>query len=99
MPSGQRAITDFLKLRPELAALAQSSYAPDRGMLWTHGVSLLRLGVRSVAIHPAGVEMTSRIVNGSRWDAELKAHALIDSWLKRLDRRAIKRRLQVAEQA
>jgi len=49
MPPGQRPITDFLKLRPELAALAQSSYAPDRGVLWTHGVSLLRLGVRSVA--------------------------------------------------
>jgi hypothetical protein len=26
MPPGQRPITDFLKLRPELAALAQSSY-------------------------------------------------------------------------
>jgi hypothetical protein len=48
MPPGQRPITDFFKLRPELAALAPSSYAPDRGVLWTHGVSQLR-GVRSVA--------------------------------------------------
>ncbi len=52
----------------------------------------------SVAIHPAGVEMKGRVVIGPRSDAELQARALIDSWLS-LDRRAIRRRLQVAERA
>ena len=52
----------------------------------------------SVAIHPAGVEMKGRVVIGPRSDAELQARALIDSWLS-LDRRAIKRRRQVAERA
>jgi hypothetical protein len=36
-----------------------------------------------VAIYPAGVEMKGRVVIGSREEAELQAHALIDSWLKR----------------
>jgi hypothetical protein len=36
-----------------------------------------------VAIHPAGVEMNGRVVNGSRRDAELLARAMIDRWLKR----------------
>jgi hypothetical protein len=37
----------------------------------------------SVAIHPAGVEMKGRVVAGSREEAELRARALIDSWLKK----------------
>ena len=52
----------------------------------------------SVAIHPAGIEMKGKVVIGPRSDAELQARALIDSWLS-LDRRAIRRRLQVAERA
>jgi hypothetical protein len=35
-----------------------------------------------VAIHPAGVEMKGRVVNGSREDAELQARDMIDDWLK-----------------
>ena len=36
-----------------------------------------------VAIYPAGVEMTGRVVIGSREQAELQARALINDWLKR----------------
>ena len=36
-----------------------------------------------VAIHPAGVEMKGVVVIGSRSDAELQAHEMINDWLKR----------------
>jgi hypothetical protein len=36
----------------------------------------------SVAIHPMGVEMKGRVVIGSRGEAELRARAMINSWLK-----------------
>ena len=36
-----------------------------------------------VAIHPAGVEMAGRLVIGSRSDAELRARAMINGWLKK----------------
>jgi hypothetical protein len=37
----------------------------------------------SVAIHPAGLEMKGRVVIGSRSDAELRARAMINDWLKK----------------
>ena len=76
------------------AACCTASSAIAQLLTWVQTYSVEYRGVRytirarierqqwSVAIHPAGVEMTSRIVNGSRWEAELKARALIDSWLK-----------------
>jgi hypothetical protein len=47
----------------------------------------LRAGIErdqwSAAIHPAGIEMKGRVIIGSREDAELQAHAIIDDWLKK----------------
>jgi len=36
----------------------------------------------SVAIHPTGVEPIEKVVNGKRQLAELRAHSLIDAWLR-----------------
>jgi hypothetical protein len=53
-----------------------------RGIRYT-----LRAGIErdrwSVAIHPAGVEMKVRVVNGPREDAELRARDMIDDWRKK----------------
>ena len=53
-----------------------------RGIRYTIRARIER-GQWSVAIYPAGDEMKGRVVTGSREEAELQAHALIDSWLKR----------------
>ena len=36
-----------------------------------------------VALYPMGVEMKGRVVFGSREEAELRARAMINDWLKR----------------
>jgi hypothetical protein len=37
----------------------------------------------SVTIHPAGVELASKIINGQRDSAELRAHSMINKWLEK----------------
>jgi hypothetical protein len=37
----------------------------------------------SVAIHPAGVELAGKIINGPRDSAELQAHSMINKWLEK----------------
>jgi hypothetical protein len=37
----------------------------------------------SVAIHPAGVELASTIINNPRGSAELQAHSMINMWLEK----------------
>jgi hypothetical protein len=37
----------------------------------------------SVAIHPAGIEMAGRVINGPRHSAELQAHSMINRWLEK----------------
>jgi hypothetical protein len=53
-----------------------------RGIRYT-----LRSGIERgqwyVAIYPAGVEMKGTVVLGSREEAELRARAMINDWLKR----------------
>jgi hypothetical protein len=36
-----------------------------------------------VAIHPKGIELPGKVVNGPRLEAELEAHHMIDDWLHR----------------
>jgi hypothetical protein len=37
----------------------------------------------SVTIHPAGVELASKIINGQRDSAELRARSMINKWLEK----------------
>jgi len=59
--------------------------SPDSGGVPRHTYTV-RVGIEReqwyVAIHPAGIEMKGRVVNGSREDAELQACDMIDDWLK-----------------
>jgi hypothetical protein len=52
----------------------------------------LRLGIArqqwSVAVHPAGGEVIEKSFTGARPQAELRAHSMIDAWLKRQRERA-----------
>jgi hypothetical protein len=36
-----------------------------------------------VAIHPAGIEVAGKVITGPRESAELRAHAMINSWLEK----------------
>jgi hypothetical protein len=36
-----------------------------------------------VAIYPDGVELPGKVIFGSREEAELQAHSMIDDWLRR----------------
>jgi hypothetical protein len=85
------------KMIAEIAAVASSSAAARCSALDfdPNFTPMEYLGIRytirartergqwHVAIYPAGVEMNGRVVIGSRRDAELRARAMIDSWLKR----------------
>jgi hypothetical protein len=53
-----------------------------RGIRYTLRARIER-GQWSVAIYPAGDEMKERVVFGSREEAELRARAMINDWLKR----------------
>jgi hypothetical protein len=44
----------------------------------------------SVAIHPAGVEMPGKVISGRRDAAEKMARCLIDKWLERHPREALR---------
>ena len=53
-----------------------------RGIRYTLRARIER-GQWSVAIYPSGDEMKERVVFGSREEAELRARAMINDWLKR----------------
>ena len=40
-----------------------------------------------VAIHPNGVELSGKVVVGSREEAELQAHSMINDWLRKQPRK------------
>jgi hypothetical protein len=40
-----------------------------------------------VAIHPNGVELPGKVVVGSREEAELQAHSMINDWLRKQPRK------------
>jgi hypothetical protein len=40
-----------------------------------------------VAIHPNGVELPGKVVVGSREEAELQAHSMINDWLRKHPRK------------
>jgi hypothetical protein len=40
-----------------------------------------------VAIHPNGVELPGKVVVGSREEAELQAHSMINYWLRKHPRK------------
>jgi hypothetical protein len=65
----------------QLLIWVQTYRVEYRGIRYT-----IRAGIEreqwSVTIHPAGVEVKGRVVAGSREEAELKARAMINSWLK-----------------
>ena len=39
-----------------------------------------------MAIHPAGIETVGKVITGSRKNAELQAHLLINKWLDKAPR-------------
>jgi hypothetical protein len=40
-----------------------------------------------IAIHPNGVELPGKVVVGSREEAELQAHSMINDWLRKHPRK------------
>jgi hypothetical protein len=46
-----------------------------------------------VAIYPDGIELPGKVVVGSREEAELQAHSMIDDWLRRHPREPFGRRM------
>ena len=53
-----------------------------RGIRYTIRARIER-GQWSVAIYPTGIEMKGLVVFGSREEAELRARAMINDWLKK----------------
>jgi len=53
-----------------------------RGIRYTIGMRIERQGWY-VAIYPDGVELPGKVVIGSRREAELQAHSMIDDWLRK----------------
>jgi hypothetical protein len=60
-----------------------------RGILYTIRVRIER-EQWSVAVHPGGVEIAGKVITGTRKDAELHAHFLIDKWLEKTPRKDTK---------
>jgi hypothetical protein len=74
-----RSATDVLrKLRRPSASRSRSFHPNFFSAPW------------SVAIHPAGVEMPGKVISGRRDAAEKMARCLIDKWLERHPRKALR---------
>jgi hypothetical protein len=64
-----------------------------RGVRYTLRAGIER-GQWFVAIHPQGIEMAEKKDFGTREDAEIKAHHMIDGWLEPKSRQAHKPKLR-----
>jgi hypothetical protein len=49
--------------------------------------SRIERGLWFVAIHPGGIESAAKLVYGTRKDAEVEAHSMIDRWPQKHRRR------------
>ena len=80
--AGQRFNSPTLTLTRFLTFDFSPTCTGYRGIRYTVGARIER-EQGSVAIHPAGVELASKIINGPRLSAELQAHSMIDRWLEK----------------